>query len=109
MEYCKKCDNLITPVRNERGKVEFICKSCNSKKNVKVKAVKVTQRIEKDPLDTIPVLEEKKLVRPTIKRTCEECGGKIAYWWMIQTRSSDEPETRFYQCTECGHTWREYS
>jgi len=28
---------------------------------------------------------------------------------MIQTRAADEPPTRFYRCTKCGHTWREYA
>jgi len=25
-----------------------------------------------------------------------------------QTRGSDEPETRIFECTKCGHKWREY-
>ncbi|HID27364.1 MAG TPA: transcription factor S, partial [Methanosarcinales archaeon] len=25
-----------------------------------------------------------------------------------QLRSADESETRFFRCTECGKTWREY-
>ncbi|MCE2508324.1 MAG: RPA12/RPB9/RPC11 RNA polymerase family protein, partial [Nitrosopumilaceae archaeon] len=32
-----------------------------------------------------------------------------AVWWMLQTRSADEPTTQFYRCTGCGHTWRDYS
>ncbi|PJB94591.1 transcription factor S, partial [Candidatus Pacearchaeota archaeon CG_4_9_14_0_8_um_filter_35_24] len=24
------------------------------------------------------------------------------------TRAADESETKFYRCTKCDHTWREY-
>ena len=28
---------------------------------------------------------------------------------MFQTRSADEPTTRFYRCQKCKFTWREYT
>jgi DNA-directed RNA polymerase subunit M len=40
---------------------------------------------------------------------CPKCSEKKVVSWMEQTRASDEPPTRFYKCTKCGHTWREYS
>lgn len=40
--------------------------------------------------------------------TCPKCGNDEAYWWVLQTRRADEPPTRFYKCTRCGHVWREY-
>ncbi len=46
---------------------------------------------------------------PKIKATCEKCGNKIAYYWTQQTRGADEPETRFFKCTKCNYTWREYA
>jgi len=46
---------------------------------------------------------------PTTNAYCEECGNKIAYWWLRQLRSADESETRFFRCTKCGKTWREYN
>ena len=45
---------------------------------------------------------------PTIEAKCEKCGHGEAVWWMLQTRSADEPTTQFYRCTSCGHTWRNY-
>jgi DNA-directed RNA polymerase subunit M len=33
----------------------------------------------------------------------------MAYFWTQQTRGADEPETRFFKCTKCSHTWREYA
>ena len=32
---------------------------------------------------------------PTIKIECEKCGHDEAVWWMLQTRSADEPTTNF--------------
>jgi DNA-directed RNA polymerase subunit M len=45
---------------------------------------------------------------PTTTVRCEECGNNTAYWWLRQLRSADESETRFFKCTKCGCTWREY-
>lgn len=47
--------------------------------------------------------------RPTIKIECEKCDNTEAVWWMLQTRSADEPTTQFYRCTKCEYTWRDYS
>ena len=45
----------------------------------------------------------------TIKIDCEKCGNNEAVWWMLQTRSADEPTTQFYRCIKCSHTWRNYA
>ena len=47
--------------------------------------------------------------RSTIKIDCEKCGHDEAVWWMLQTRSADEPTTQFYRCVKCQYTWRDYS
>jgi len=39
---------------------------------------------------------------------CPECKNRTAYWWLRQLRSADESETRFFKCTKCAYTWREY-
>jgi DNA-directed RNA polymerase subunit M len=46
---------------------------------------------------------------PTVEIDCPKCGNDKAYWWLVQTRSGDEPPTIFYRCTKCGYTWRQYS
>ncbi|MEK6870559.1 MAG: zinc ribbon domain-containing protein, partial [Thermoproteota archaeon] len=43
------------------------------------------------------------------KIECEKCGNDEAVWWMLQTRSADEPTTQFYRCSKCRHTWRNYA
>jgi DNA-directed RNA polymerase subunit M len=47
-------------------------------------------------------------VHPIIEIKCPKCGNKKAYFWTMQTRASDESETKFYKCTKCKHTWRVY-
>ena len=51
--------------------------------------------------------EESKLA--TVNEDCSKCGHGKAFWWEEQTRASDEPETSFFRCVSCKHTWREYS
>lgn len=38
---------------------------------------------------------------------CPKCENDRAYYEMKQIRAADESETRFFECTECGHQWRE--
>ncbi|WP_255168040.1 transcription factor S [Natrononativus amylolyticus] len=40
---------------------------------------------------------------------CPECENEKAYYALQQTASADEPPTRFFKCTECGHRWRGYN
>ena len=45
---------------------------------------------------------------PIVDAKCKKCGNEKSYHWEQQTRAADEPATRFYRCTACKHTWREY-
>jgi len=45
---------------------------------------------------------------PTIQIKCPKCGNNLAIWWLRQLRAADESEVRFFRCTECDHTWRQY-
>jgi len=56
----------------------------------------------------VPVLEQESSGLPTTNSRCPECGNNIAYWWLRQLRSADESEVRFFRCTKCSRTWREY-
>ncbi len=98
--------------RKKDGKVELICRNCGrTEKMEKNNNFKISEKIEHDAVkDDIPVIDSKNKVKlPTTKIECPKCGNDEAEWWTRQTRSSDEPETRFYRCTKCGYTWREYS
>ncbi len=65
------------------------------------------KKIKEKKLEIIDSKQTNKIL-PTVDADCEGCGHEKAYFWMLQTRSSDEPETRFFKCCKCGHQWREY-
>ena len=46
---------------------------------------------------------------PKTDAECPKCHHRKAYYWLVQTRASDEPETKFLKCEKCGHVWRDYS
>ena len=52
--------------------------------------------------------DEKIKTMPTIQIKCPKCGNNLAIWWLRQLRAADESEVRFFKCTECDHTWRQY-
>ena len=43
------------------------------------------------------------------KTRCPECKNEEAYFFSIQIRSADEPETTYYKCTntDCEYRWNE--
>jgi DNA-directed RNA polymerase subunit M len=56
----------------------------------------------------VEVVSEEDSALPIVDAKCQKCGNRQAYHWEQQTRAGDEPATRFYRCTSCKHTWREY-
>ena len=45
--------------------------------------------------------------RPTVEQDCEKCDNNMTYYTTRQTRSVDEGQTVYYECTKCGHTFTE--
>lgn len=103
--FCPKCGSILRP-RDKGGKKVLYC-SCGFTKNL---AGEDTAQIKETVTGAkkIEVMETLE-VHPKVKILCEKCGNKIAYYWTQQTRGADEPETRFFRCTKCNHTWREYA
>jgi transcription factor S len=109
MKLCKDCGNLMVPSR-QGNQVMLTCQHCNTKAKVeKGSSFKLTEKIEHDNKDVIAVVEQNVSNLPITEINCPECHHNKAHWWTKQTRASDEPETRFYRCTNCKKTWREYS
>ena len=102
MEFCPKCGSVI--LVKENGKA--VCAKCSYRPKSKVK-IQSSEKIER--IDIVKVVDEKKLTTyPKVEIKCLKCKNKEAFFWTLQTRSSDESETKFYKCTECNHTWRVY-
>ena len=69
--------------------------------------LKTSEKIEEK--SEIGVVKKKDTdVFPIVAANCIKCGTKEAYFWTAQTRAGDEAETRFFRCTKCKHTIREY-
>lgn len=51
--------------------------------------------------------DEESDTRATTTVNCPNCGNDKAYYEMKQIRAADESETRFFECVECEHKWRE--
>lgn len=104
MFFCPECGSLLVP-KHDDGKKLMVC-SCGYKSKDTVK----TKIIEKMATqDKVEVVEKEVDSLPLTKAECEKCGHKKAYFWSVQTRASDEPETKFFKCEKCRHTWRDYS
>ena len=104
MKFCPKCELRL---KKNNSNSALSCPKCGYSEK--------TKETKKDKEDEIKsefnVLEENegKETLPSIKIDCEKCGNNQAVWWMLQTRSADEPTTQFYRCTKCNHTWRNYA
>jgi transcription factor S len=101
MEFCEKCGGMI--LVNEK---KAYCASCNfrPKKTPKIEA---SEKIIIH--DSVAVInEDLSATQPIVQILCQKCKNKDAYFWTSQTRASDESETKFYKCTKCKHTWRDY-
>lgn len=103
--FCPKCGSILIPKKDGNKKM-LVC-SCGYKskeigkatiKETVLKKEKKVEVIEKGELETLPKTEAE----------CEKCGHRTAFFWLVQTRAGDEPETKFLKCEKCGHTWRDY-
>ena len=102
MDFCPKCGAVLIEKRKNFG-----CARCDYSTKTKVK-LKTSEKIEQKR--GVAVVSEKDTqTLPVIIERCRKCENDKAYFWTVQTRSGDEAETKFFKCTKCGHTWREYS
>jgi len=98
--FCPKCKALMYPQEEH-----FVCNKCGFKQKKKGKNIVVDKQKKKDL--TFIEDKDKTNVLPKTRIKCPKCSNNEAFWILRQMRGSDEPESRFYTCTKCGHTWRE--
>lgn len=103
MKFCPKCD-----VRLKKVDSELTCPKCGYSEG-KTETKKAVLKEEQDPEFNVLEETEGNKTLPTIQIECQKCGHNEAVWWMLQTRSADEPTTQFYRCTKCNFTWRNYA
>jgi DNA-directed RNA polymerase subunit M len=103
--FCPKCGSILLP-KKEGSKKILVC-SCGYKTS-KIEQPKITETLGKKEND-VEVIEDDNLnILPKTKVECDKCGNNEAFFWTVQTRAGDEPETKFLKCTKCKHTWRDY-
>ena len=106
MEFCPKCNGIIFPKDGI-----LVCNNCgytNELKKDDISKFEFSKEV-KESEETVKMIGEDIDIRPTTTEVCPECGNDKAYYELKQTRSADEAPTRFFTCTECKHSWREYS
>ncbi|MBR9690126.1 transcription factor S [Candidatus Woesearchaeota archaeon] len=107
MMFCPKCGSLLTP-KKEKGTTVLNCKCGYT--NKKVEEVKpITEKVSTEDKEIEVITDEETKTLPLTDEECPKCGHNKAYYWTVQTRAADEPETKFLKCEKCGHTWRDYA
>ncbi len=101
--FCPECKSLMISTGGQ-----LKCKKCGYIRNFSQgdKLQRKSLRSERE----ITIVEEGAQIPtlPTIAIRCPKCENNLAFWWLRQLRAADESEVRFFRCTECGHTWRQY-
>ena len=109
IQFCPKCGAILVPEKTSAC-IVWKCRKCKySEKGKSARGLVVKKKMEEKV--TIPVFDMEKTQEKlsTIEIDCKKCGHTRAIWWIQQTRSGDEPATRFFKCVKCNYTWREYS
>ena len=105
MKFCPKCEVRL---KKSNSKSVLSCPKCDYTESSSKDTKKGKKEVIKSELNVLAENEGKETLS-TIKIDCEKCGNNEAVWWMLQTRSADEPTTQFYRCIKCSHTWRNYA
>jgi len=101
--FCPKCGSILMPTEKDGKQVKACSCGYEERGPVEFSEKKETKTEE------IPIIEKEEEIHPiTNEAECPKCGNREARWWTIQTRSADEPETKFFKCTKCKKTWRDY-
>jgi len=103
MKFCPHCE-----LRLKKENSGLVCPKCGYSEGNELNTPKKTTE-ETSPEFNVFDQNEGQETLPTIKIDCEKCGHDEAVWWMLQTRSADEPTTQFYRCIKCNYTWRNYA
>lgn len=98
--FCPRCSALLVL---DPEKKRLKCGCGYAPRQQKDVVLKEKVKVEKE----IEIMDENALkTSPKVKEECKKCGNGTAYYWLIQTRSGDEAETKFFECTKCRHRWR---
>ncbi len=102
--FCPECKSMLI---SSGGQLK--CRKCGYIRKIEA-ADQMTHTRERKEKEIMIVEEEGESLRtmPTIQIKCPKCENNLAIWWLRQLRAADESEVRFFRCTVCSHTWRQY-
>ena len=104
--FCSTCGMLL---RLESAQSRTPCKFCNQVTDIKdlLSEEVVTRKVLQNKKEWMadPEKEGEQAERATVEQDCEECDNNVMYFITRQTRSVDEGQTVYYECTKCGHTF----
>jgi transcription factor S len=104
MEFCPKCGAVLIQKKKNDG-----CPRCSYSAKGKTK-LKTSEKIAaKKHVGVVTEKDKENDVLPKVAEKCHKCGNEECYFWTVQTRAADEAETKFFKCTKCNHTTRDYS
>ncbi len=87
----------------------YVCSSCGNRKNKSKMEAGSGRIVNRGVAKQVVIIDEEKNAEPLDSdAVCPKCRHVGAYFLLKQTRSADEPETKFYTCESCSHRWREY-
>jgi transcription factor S len=104
--FCPKCKSIMLP-KTQNGKKVMQC-SCGHVAGIGKAETHIKEKVEQSK-EKMAVIENEIQPLPLIEAQCDKCGHNQAYFWSVQTRASDEPETKFFKCQKCNNVWRDYS
>ena len=90
MDFCPKCGAMLLPKNN---KLECKCGYTKDLTKSETERYEISEKVEAK--ENIIMKGEEVNTLPTTTVTCPKCGYDKASWWLQQTRSADEAETRF--------------
>jgi DNA-directed RNA polymerase subunit M len=108
MIFCPKCGSLLKP--STVGSKKIMACSCGFK-DKDTKDATIKEAVDHSAEPKVEVVNENQDMQslPQVEEKCPECEHEMARFWTVQTRAADEPETKFFRCEKCKHTWRDYN
>ena len=113
MEFCPECGMRLTLTKkmlNDKPNSFLLCPRCSYQRLVNAEELTLAKVVEPSFQERVAVIDDKSAslrTMPTTKVECSKCGNREAFWWIVQTRGTDESPTQFFRCTKCEYTWRE--
>ncbi len=102
---CPKCGGIMMTKRID-GRLYYVCLKCGYKEPVKSMKLSSEQPGDSE-LVVLSSDDKRKNASMTDLVSCPRCGHTPVLYIEMQTRSADEPPTRFYKCPKCGYSRRE--